>query len=87
MFNTDRSQAIFLLEFFFVCASVVSYVAFIVFMFLFSPSLGALGRQSLVIVSFHVYLYHFAYLFDRKTTYTVVMSAARPELMTTWIRA
>ena len=65
-FPTDRFTAVPLLQFFFVCASVVLYVAFVLSLFvtrLVSPSFGALLRLCFVIVAFpditKTYLYNF----------------------------
>ena len=56
-FTTDRSKAVLLLQFFFVCASVVSYVAFV--MTLFVPHLSffvASAELCFVIVAFPEYI-------------------------------
>ena len=42
-FRTDNSKAVMLLQFFFVCASVVSYVAFV--LCLFVPGLTFVPRE------------------------------------------
>ena len=48
----EHSKTVPLLQFFFVCASVVSYVAFVFLcLFLMSPSFGASGRLCFVNVA------------------------------------
>ena len=60
-FPTDRSNAVPLLQVFFVCASVISYVGIVVSLFvpLISPSLCALGGLCFVIVAYPEYLHIF----------------------------
>ena len=57
-FSTDHSKSVLLLQFF-VCVSLISYVAFCHYLFLIFPSFGILGRLCIMIVAVPGYLHLF----------------------------
>ena len=59
-FSTDRSKTVSLLQYFFVCASVVHMRRlFCNYLFLIPPSLDASGRLCFVMSEFSGYLYQY----------------------------